>query len=92
MAALTILGITLLFAGLLAVILRRERLALFAPRSTAAIRDSARAFCEGACRGSQEFCPLGYRNEQREACPLWRFVRADLPTVEYGSPFAQPSA
>jgi len=26
---------------------------------------------------------------RREVCPRWRFVNADLPTIEYGSPFAE---
>lgn len=82
---LAILGLVLVFGFIL---LRVERLALFAPKRTLGIATSAEAFCQDGCRLVDGRCPLTGSAEQALNCPLWKFVEADLPTVLYGSPFA----
>ena len=69
------------------VISRIEGLTLFAPKSSKRLTASVEGFCVGDCRTLDGSCPL---HIEREDCPLWRFVRADVPTQSFGSPFATP--
>jgi len=82
-ALLAILAVFLVLATLMA---RSEGLAFLAPKSTRGIRTSAASFCSDQCR-RDGLCPLTGTSEQAAACPLWGFVRADVPTAVYGSPF-----
>ena len=82
-ALLAILAVFLVLATLMA---RSDGLAFLAPKSTRAVHASAASFCSDRCR-VDGLCPLTGTTEQAAACPLWGFVRADVPTVVYGSPF-----
>ena len=84
-AILIIVGI---FALLAAVFARFDGLAWFAPKRTARVSPSASYFCENECKRPDGTCPLVEVHLKREDCPLWRFIHADLPTVQHGSPFA----
>jgi hypothetical protein len=86
------LGSTLMALLLVVVVfgmifLWADGLALFAPKSTKRIAASAQGFCSGRCRLVDGRCPLSGSTEPAANCPLWRFVDADLPTAQYGSPF-----
>ncbi len=85
-ALLVVLGLVVI--GLF-IVGRLEGLALLAPRSSKHIARSAEDFCTGDCRLEDGRCPM---HVAREDCPLWRFVKADLPTQPHGSPFAGSSA
>jgi hypothetical protein len=82
---LAILGLALVFGF---IVLRKERLTLFGPKSTAGISASASHFCTNNCRLVDGRCPLTGSEQQALNCPLWKFVEADLPTTVYGSPFS----
>jgi len=82
-AVLIMLAVFLVLATFIA---RTDGLAFMAPKSTAGIRMSAAGFCTDRCRVDGR-CPLSGTTEQAAACPLWGFVRADVPTAVYGSPF-----
>lgn len=84
-AVLAIIAIFLLLSFLISHI---EGLAFLAPRSSKHVVSSAGTFCVEKCQDSSGRCPLTELGRGREACPLWQFVEADLPTVIYGSPFA----
>ena len=82
-AVLIMLAVFLILATFIA---RTDGLAFMAPKSTAGIRTSAASFCTDRCR-VDGLCPLSGTTEQAATCPLWGFVRADVPTALYGSPF-----
>ena len=81
-----VIAILALFAVLAFLIARFEGLAFMAPGSTRAIRGSAESFCHDRCRENGQ-CPLTASDQRATACPLFKYVSADVPTVEYGSPF-----
>jgi hypothetical protein len=86
---LPIIPIAALFVGLTYLLLKADGLALFAPKRTRRMNRAAEGFCTDRCRTPDGRCPLLEVSEQREACPLWRFINADVSTIEYGSPFAE---
>jgi len=86
---LPIIPLAILFAGLTYLLLKVDGLALFAPKKTRRITGAAQGFCTDRCRTRDGHCPLLEVGERRDVCPLWRFVDADLPTIEYGSPFLE---
>ncbi|NNG17079.1 MAG: hypothetical protein HKM89_11425 [Gemmatimonadales bacterium] len=67
------------------VISRVEGLTFFAPKSSKRLTSSVEGFCVGDCRTADGSCPL---HVERDDCPLWRFVEADVSTHPFGSPFA----
>jgi hypothetical protein len=83
---LAILGIVATFVILAAIIARVDGLTFLGPKSTRGIRMSARLFCSDRCRVDGE-CPLTGSAEAAEACPLWKYIDADVDVVIYGSPF-----
>lgn len=89
---LPILPLAGLFVGLTYLLLKADGLALFAPRRTRRMAQAARSYCTDRCRTADGRCPLAEVGDRPEACPLWKFVDADLPTIEYGSPFAELKA
>lgn len=88
----SLLGVVLLGLAFGFVVARVEGLALFAPKSTKGIAASADGFCRGHCRLPDGRCPLTGSVDRAADCPLWRYVRLDVPTAVYGSPFAQAPA
>jgi hypothetical protein len=88
MLGTTLLALLALFGVFAFILLRVERLALFAPKSTGGISNSAAEFCRDGCRLTDGRCPLTGSHERALNCPLWKFIEADLPTTLYGSPFA----
>ncbi len=87
-----VLGILAIFLLLATVFARVDGLAFLAPKSTRGIRLSAAGFCTDRCR-SDGLCPLTRSTEASADCPLWGcYVRADVPTAIYGSPFRTPEA
>ena len=82
-AVLAILAIFLLLATMFA---RFDGLAFLAPGSSSGIRSSATRFCTDQCR-QDGICPMTGTGEKAVNCPLFGFVRADVPTKLYGSPF-----
>jgi hypothetical protein len=91
MLGTTLLALLALFVVFAFILLKVEGLALFAPKSTGGISNSAAAFCADGCRLADGCCPLTGSPDRAQNCPLWKFVEADLPTTSYGSPFALPS-
>ncbi len=85
LAVLAILGIFLTLAFLIS---RLEGLTFLAPKSTRRITGAAQAFCLDQCRTAEGDCPHGM---EAEACPMWRFVNADLPTDLRVDPFRELS-
>ncbi len=88
MLGTSLLALLALFSVFAFILLKVEGLALFAPKSTGGITNSAAAFCADGCRLVDGRCPLTGSHERALNCPLWKFVEADLPTSLYGSPFA----
>lgn len=88
MLGITLLGLMALFAAFAFLVIKVEGLALFAPRSTGGISNSAAAYCTGTCRLNDGSCPMTGSSERALNCPLWKFVEADMPTSLYGDPFA----
>lgn len=88
MLGTTLLGLIALFAAFAFLLMKVEGLALFAPRSTWGITNSAAAYCTGTCRLSDGRCPMTGTADRALNCPLWKFVEADVPTSLYGDPFA----
>lgn len=86
---LPIIPLAVVFAGLTYLLLKADGLALFAPKRTRRMTRAAQGYCTDLCRTPDGRCPLVEVGDHRENCPLWRFVEADLPTIEYGSPFAE---
>ena len=86
-----ILGIVLVAVVFGWLVTRLDRVALFAPRSSRRLDGAADHFCVEKCRLSNGTCSLTGEPERAAACPLWRFVSADMPTSVYGSPFAHLS-
>lgn len=87
MEPLTAVGLIIAVFLLLAVVIAQvDGLAFMAPKSTRAMRGAAANFCLDKCR-AEGVCPLTGTSDQAADCPLWGFVRADVPTVVYGSPF-----
>jgi hypothetical protein len=84
-AVLAIVAIFLLLAMMFA---RFDGLAFLAPSSTRGIRLSATRFCTDQCR-RQGICPMTGTVDRAVNCPLFRYVRADVPTAVHGSPFEQ---
>lgn len=83
----TLLAILALFGGLAFIIARVEGLAFLAPKSTGGLTNSAAEYCEHGCRLVDGRCPLTGSPERALNCPLWKFIEADVPTSQYGSPF-----
>jgi hypothetical protein len=88
MLGTTLLALIALFVVFAFILLKVEGLALFAPKSTAGVANSAAAYCADQCRLTDGRCPMTGSRERALNCPLWKFVEADVPTVLYGSPFA----
>jgi hypothetical protein len=86
-----VLAIVAVFVVLAALVARVDGLAFMAPRSTRGIQLTATNFCTNRCRVDGR-CPLTGTTEQAATCPLWAFVRADMPTTVYGSPFEKHGA
>lgn len=85
---LPIIPIAVLFIALTYVLLRADGLALFAPKRTRRMTRAAQRFCTERCAADGR-CPLLEVGDQREICPLWRFIDANAPTIEYGNPFTE---
>lgn len=81
-----VLGIVGVFLFLVWLIARVDGLAFMAPGTTGGLKTSASAFCVKECRVDGR-CPITGRTERDESCPLWRYVKAELPTQPHGSPF-----
>ena len=81
---LVIFGIFVVLAALFA---RFDGLAWLAPKRTARVSGTAQHFCDHYCKNHDGSCPLVKVELQREECPLWRFINADLPTMQAGDPF-----
>ena len=90
----TLLSIAALFGVLAFIIARVEGLAFLAPKRTGGLTNSAHDYCTHGCRLVDGRCPLTGSREQALNCPLWKFIEADVPTNQYGSPFApaQPAS
>jgi hypothetical protein len=88
MLGTTLLALLALFGIFAFILLKVEGLALFAPKSTGGIANSAATFCADQCRLTDGRCPMTGSHERALNCPLWKFVDADVPTSVYGSPFA----
>jgi len=88
MLGITLLALLALFAVFAFILLKVERLALFAPKGTGGIANSAAAFCADQCRLTDGRCPMTGSHERALNCALWKFVEADVPTTLYGNPFA----
>jgi hypothetical protein len=84
----TLIAILALALVLGFILLRVEGLTLFGPKSTAGVTASAHAFCTDKCRLADGRCPMTGSEARALNCPLWKYVEADVPTIEYGSPFA----
>jgi hypothetical protein len=82
-AVLAILAIFLILAMMFA---RFDGLAFLAPNTTRGIRLSATRFCTDQCR-LNGICPMTGSETQAADCALFKYVRADVPTTVYGSPF-----
>lgn len=85
-AVLAILAVFLILATIFA---RADGLAFLAPDSTRGIRASATRYCTDQCR-QNGICPMTGTTEKAADCPLFGYIRADVPTAVYGSPFASP--
>jgi hypothetical protein len=81
-----VVAVVALFVVLALIVARVDGLTFLAPASTRAIRSSAEVFCTDECRANGR-CPLTGTEERADACPLWKYVGADVPTVVRGSPF-----
>lgn len=92
MLGITLLALLALFGVFAFIVLKVEGLALFAPKSTGAIANSAAVYCADQCRLSDGRCPMTGSRERALNCPLWKFVEADVPTMLYGNPFAHLQA
>ncbi len=88
MPPLTVLAILGIFLTLAFLMSRLEGLTFLAPKSTRRITGAAQAFCLDQCRTAKGDCPLDI---EAEACPMWRFVNADLPTDLRVDPFRELS-
>lgn len=88
MLPLTVLAILAVFVVAALVVARVDGLALFVPKRTHALSDSAGVFCLEHCQTAGGECPLGATGMVPADCPLWRFIDADLRTKPYGNPFA----
>jgi hypothetical protein len=86
-----VLAIVAVFLVLSVLVARADGLAFMAPKSTRGIQLSAASFCTDRCRVEGR-CPMTGTTEQAGACPLWAYVRADVPTIAYGSPFEKHGA
>jgi hypothetical protein len=84
-ALLAVVTLALVFAFIL---MRVEKLTLFAPKASGGLWTSAASYCTDQCRTRDGRCPMTGTEEQAPRCPLWGFVAADLPTKVYGNPFA----
>ena len=87
MLGTTLLALLALFAVFAFILLKVEKLALFAPGGSGGIANSAAAYCADQCRLTDGRCPMTGSRERALNCPLWKFVEADVPTMLYGSPF-----
>lgn len=85
-AALVILVFAVVFVT---VMLRFEGLALFAPGRASKLAGVAEDFCVHRCRLEDGTCPMTGTKEQPDDCPLWKYVSDDMPTTNYGNPFAE---
>lgn len=83
----TILAVVGIAIALVFVIARREGMGFLLPKTTLGLGSSAQGFCSGRCRYPDGRCPLSGSSTPSAACPLWKYVDADVPMVEYGSPF-----
>lgn len=86
----TLLAITALFGVLAFIVARVDGLAFLAPKRSGGLRNSAADYCTHGCRLVDGRCPLTGSREHALNCPLWKFVEADVPTSQYGSPFEYP--
>ena len=87
MEPLTAVGLIIAVFLLLALFIAQvDGLAFMAPKSTRAMRGAATNYCLDKCR-IDGVCPLTGTTDQAADCPLFGFVRADVPTVVYGNPF-----
>jgi hypothetical protein len=87
-AVVAVAVIAIVFGG---VLMWREGLTIFAPRSTGKLAGSADDFCEHRCKLEDGRCPLTGELGRPAYCPLWQFVADDHPTMVYGSPFERES-
>ena len=83
----TLLAIVALFGVLSFIIARVDGLAFLAPKRTGGLTNSAADYCTHGCRLVDGRCPLTGSPESALNCPLWKFIEADVPTRQYGSPF-----
>jgi hypothetical protein len=82
-----LLGVVLIALAFGLFVARVERLSFLAPGHTRGLGPSAAGFCSDRCRRSDGCCPLTDSLASAESCPLWKYVRADVPVEEHGSPF-----
>jgi hypothetical protein len=85
-AALVILVFAVVFVT---VGLHFEGLALFAPGRASKLAGAAEDFCVHRCRLEDGSCPMTGTKEQPDDCPLWKYISDDMPTTNYGNPFAE---
>ena len=88
MPPLAVLAILAIFLTLSSFVSRLEGLTFLAPKTTKRIVGAAQTFCLDQCRTTDGRCPL---ETDPKTCPMWRFVRADLPTDQRIDPFRELS-
>lgn len=81
-----VLGILAVFVILAAIFARVDGLAFLAPASTRGMRLSATRFCTDQCR-QDGICPMTGTADKAVDCPLFGYIRADVPTAVHGNPF-----
>jgi hypothetical protein len=86
----TLLAIVALSSVLAFIIARVERRAFRAPKRTGGLTNSAAHYCMHGCRVVDSRCPLTGSAEGALNCPLWKFIEANLPTIQYGSSLEHP--
>ncbi len=80
MPPLAVIAIVLIAVAFALVVSRLEGLGVFAPKRTGRINGTAQSYCVHRCQLSDGTCPLTRAGLAQADCPLWGFVRADLPT------------
>jgi hypothetical protein len=86
----TLLSIVALSSVLAFIIARVEGLAFRAPKRTGGLTNPAADYCMHGCRVVDGRCPLTGSAEGALNCPLWKFIAANVPTIQHGSSFEHP--
>jgi len=79
MPVVTVLAILAIAVALGAFAMWAEDVTMFGPGKTHALAESAEAFCLEHCKTPNGKCPLSL--SEREQCPLFQFVEADMATT-----------